>query len=149
MALLDRPGAYRALNRFAAGLAAAVGAAHILLSFTPLSGLYFQHISALPPALAEMARLAFIVALPLGPLAVYQNWFQGTILYDKHTRGVPESVAVFFAVILTVLGGGLALGSVTGLFVNIAGFTLANAAQAAWLGFRARPVHNRLQESAQ
>jgi hypothetical protein len=148
VALLDQPGAWRALSRFAAGMAAAVFAAHFLLAFTPLSGLYFQRVSALPPALAEMARLAFAIALPLGPLTVYQNWFQGTILYGKRTRGIPESVVIFFVVILVVLAAGLAVGNITGLFVSITGFTLANAAQAVWLGLRARPILKQLREAA-
>ncbi len=146
VALLDQPGSSASLRRFAIRMASLVTVIHLLLVATPLSSFYFLNISALPPHLAELARSAFWTALPLGGLAVLQSWFQGTILYGKHTRGIPKSVVIFFITILFVLGAGVAWGALTGLYVSMAAFILANFAQAAWLWLRCRPVMRRVTE---
>ena len=138
VAMLGMPGYARLLSRFAARMAMIVSAAHLLLAATPLAGLYFLRVSGLSPELTELARLAFWIALPMGASSVYQSWYQGAILFSRRTRGVPESVVVFFVVIMIVLGIGLLLGNVTGLYVSITALALANIVQAGWLAFRAR-----------
>jgi hypothetical protein len=140
VASLDRPGSSHALYRFAKRLAWGTSLLHLLLAATPLAWLYFTRVSALPPNLAQIASYGFWLALPLPALSVFQSWFQGKILFGKQTRGVPESVAVFLLTVLIVLGSGVIWGKITGLYVSMAGFALANVAQMGWLWYRSRPI---------
>ena len=138
--MIDRQGFSRSLRKFAGIIIAAATALHLLLAVTPLSVLYFERIAALPPHLLEMARIGFLLGLPLPAVSVLQSWYQGAIVYSKRTRGIPESVVVFFVTVLTVLGIGVIWNSLTGLYIGLVGFVLANAAQAVWLFVRSRPV---------
>ena len=140
VALLSREGAYKQLKSFSRWLAFSTTTLHLLIVATPLAGLYFSRVSALPPDLAELARIGFWLALPMPALSVYQNWFQGTILFGRLTRSIPEAVAVFFVTVLIVLGIGVALGRFTGLYVAMTGFVLANFTQMVWLWYRSREV---------
>lgn len=146
VALLDREGSSRKLRRFALGLAASVVMLHLLLAVTPLAYFYFSKITALPPRLAEMARVGFWISIAIPPLAVFQSWFQGVILYGKRTRGIPESVVVFFVTVLMVLGFGVAWGSYPGLYIGMVGFVMANLTQMLWLWMRSRPMVRQVYE---
>lgn len=146
VALLDRSGASIRLRQFSIRLALAITALQLGLAVTPLAGLYFHKVSGLPDELAELARLGFWIALPLAAATVFQSWFQGALLHSKRTRAVPESVVVFLLTVLVVLGAGVAWGQVTGLYVLLTGFVLANLAQLGWLWFRSLTVLARLRE---
>lgn len=140
VALLEVPGSSVVLRRFTWGLNTVLVTAHLLVAATPLAALWFGSVMALTPALAEMARLAFWIALPMPALNVLQSWYQGALLFGRKTRGIPESVAAFLIVIMTILGAGILWGQGTGLYVGMAGFVIANAAQSGWLWWRARPI---------
>jgi hypothetical protein len=144
VALLDKENAWRSLRRFTAWMAAVTTALHLLLAATPLAEIYFAWFSALPGDLVGLAKNGFWLALPMPALAVLQSWFQGAILVGRRTRGVPESVGVFFAAALLALGAGVTAGQWTGLYVGIVGFVLASLAQMAWLWLRSRLVMERL-----
>ena len=144
VALLDRPGFGPSLRNFAWKMVAVVIVLHLLLALTPLSALYFAKIAALPPQLAELARVGFLIALPMPALSVLQSWYQGAILNSRRTRAIPESVAVFFVTVLVVLGIGVTWNGVTGLYIGMFGFVLANAAQAGWLWWRSRPILSKI-----
>jgi hypothetical protein len=146
VALLDRPRSWYRLKRFTTIMAVLTVSFHFLIAATPLARFYFSRLSALPPNLVVLALLAFWIALPMPGLAVLQNWFQGSLLYGKRTRGVPESVAIFFVTVLIVLGAGVLQNRWIGLYVAMAGFVLANFTQMAWLWFRSRPVMTMLAE---
>jgi hypothetical protein len=145
VALLDKENAWHSLRRFTAWMALATTALQLLVVATPLAEFYFARFSALPANLVVLAKAAIWLALPMPALAVLQSWFQGAILVGRRTRGVPESVMVFFGTALVVLGIGVAAGRWTGLFVSIIGFMLASFTQMAWLWFRSRPVLERLR----
>lgn len=145
VALIDRQGFSRSLRRFAAMIIVFATALHLLLGFSPLAGLYFERIAALPDHLLALARTGFIIGLPLPALSVLQSWYQGVIVYSKRTRGIPESVVVFFVTVLSVLGIGVIWNGITGLYIGLAGFVVANAAQAAWLWVRSRPVMQQVR----
>lgn len=146
VALLTRPGSSRPLSRFAAWLSLIITAAHLLLAATPLASLYFEHLSGLSPELAALTRTGFWIALPMGALSAYLSWYQGAILFSGKTRAIPESVVIFFIVVLAGLGVGLVLNTLPGLFVAMAALTFANAAQTAWLGFRSRTVRRQVAQ---
>jgi hypothetical protein len=140
VALMDEERSYPALRRFAISLTTAVTLLHAVLALTPLSMIWFAQISALRLELAEMARFAFLLALPLPALQVLQSWFQGAIMHGRQTRGIPESVVVFLVAVGVIFGIGIWLGTITGLYVGIVGFVLATLAQDLWLWLRSLPV---------
>jgi hypothetical protein len=145
VALLDRTGSVASLRRFAGLLAGLTTALLVLLAATPLSRLWFEGFSALPPPLAGLARTGLWLALPLPLLSVLQSWFQGTILYGGRTRGITEAVAIYLATSAVVLTTGVLWGGVTGLFVAMVALVLSFATQDAWLWWRSRPTFAALK----
>ncbi|PKO12992.1 MAG: hypothetical protein CVU39_21370 [Chloroflexi bacterium HGW-Chloroflexi-10] len=140
VAMMDEKGSSPHLRRFAGGLFTVTTLAHFLVAVTPLSFIWFTQVSGLPPQLVEMARIGFWLALPMPGLSVLQSWFQGSVLYGRLTRGIPESMAIFLVTVLVFLGGGVWLGSFTGLYVGLVGFSMANFTQTLWLWVRSRKV---------
>jgi hypothetical protein len=138
VALLDRPGANAALRRFALMLGATTSLLLLLIAATPLAGLYFGRISALPAPLAELGRRGILIILLMPAQAVLQSWFQGQILHSRKTRGITEAVGVYLAVNTVVLLAGIHYGGVTGIYVALAGLVAGAVAQVAWLAFRSR-----------
>jgi hypothetical protein len=140
VAILDERYSYPSLRRFTVGLVLFTSLLHLVIAVTPLSLWWFGQVSALRSELASIAQFAFLLAIPMPALNVLQSWFQGAILHGRQTRGIPESVVVFLITILAIFGIGIALGTLTGLYVGIAGFVLATGIQTLWLWFRSRDV---------
>lgn len=138
VALLGRPGARAALRRFAFLLGIGTSAALLVIAATPLAALYFTRLSALSPPLADLARTAVWLVLPLPALSVLQSWYQGNILHGGRTRSITEAVVVFLIVNALVLIAGILHGAVTGLYVALAANALGALAQIVWLRHRCR-----------
>lgn len=145
VARLDEPASSAVLRRFTLLLAASATLLHLLIAATPLAGLWFQRISALPPALASLAHTSFWIALPLPALSVLQSWYQGAILHGRRTAGIPESVAIFLFTLVVVLAVGVSAGRFTGVYVSMVGYVLANVTQTFWLWIRSRAVMRSVQ----
>ncbi len=144
VALLDQPGAVRALRRFTALLVTATTSLLLILAATPLSGLWFGRVAALSPALAGLARGALWLALPAPALIAMQSWFQGMLLYTRRTRGITEAVAIAGVVTLIVLASGVAMARFVGLYVGIAGLSAGFTAQTLWLWWRSRSAQRAI-----
>jgi len=140
VALMDEPGSYPNLRRFTFGLAGAIASLHFIMAVTPLAGLWFTGVSALPPDLADLARTGLWLALPLTALSTFQSFFQGALMAGRATRAITESMVLFMTVVVLVLGLGIANQQVTGLYVGILAFDLATLAQVIWLYIRSKPV---------
>jgi hypothetical protein len=144
VALLDQKGSSYSLRRFAWLIGSVNMVIQLLFTATPLAYFWFGTLSGLRPDLAQMAQMAFWLGLPLPIFSILQSWFQGAILFGKHTGGIPESVTVFLVTILIVLFVGINQQWV-GLYVAMAAFTLANGTQAGWLWLRSRRVIGRIR----
>jgi hypothetical protein len=140
VALLGEQGSSHNLRRFTTILSAGTTGLHLLIAATPLAMLWFSGVMALDQPLAEIAYVAFWLALPMPLLSTFQSWYQGAILYSRRTRAIPESVLVFLGTVFVVLAVGVWLGRITGLYVAMVGFVVATLAQTVWLGYRSRPV---------
>lgn len=138
VALLEEPKAKPILKNFARNIS--IGATGVILIFvlTPLSRLWLQYIAAMPADLIIAGRTALGVAIPLGVLSVYISYFQGFLVHRSTTRGVAEAVVAFLSAMLVVLGVGVVLNILLGIYVATAAFTLAHLIQALWLGIRSR-----------
>lgn len=148
VAMLDDPAAVRSLRRFATGLA--LGTTGLLLAVvaSPLGDLWLSEVASLNPALAELARPAMWLLLPLPGLIAIQNWYQGIIVNNGHTRGITEAIVLFLVTSGAVLGAGVVLGRLEGLYVALLAFALATAVQTAWLWVRSRrPLRERNEQA--
>lgn len=148
VALLERPGAFFRLVRFATILSVAVTVVTALLAFTPLSRLWFGVVSGLEPELMRLATVGFAFALLWPALDVLRNLFQGIIVHGRRTRSITESMVVFLAVSGVLLVIGTAAQSYPALPYAMASFVLGTAAQVAWLGWRSRPQLAELRAAA-
>jgi len=146
VALLDEPGAVASLRRFAILLAGASTTLLILLAATPLSSWWFETVSGLPKHLAELARNSVWFAILLPAFNVYQSWFQGVLLHMRRTRGITEAIAISLIVSLIVLILGVRQGTMVGLNVGWAAFSLGGLAQMFWLRRRSRPALEALHQ---
>ena len=148
VALLERPGAFPQLVRFAALLATAVTVATALLAFTPLSRLWFGVVSGLEPELMRLATVGFAFALAWPALDVLRNLFQGIIVHGRRTRSITESMVVFLVVSGALLVLGTGLQSYPALPYAMVSFVVGTAAQVAWLWWRSRPQLALLRNSS-
>ncbi len=140
VALLDEPDMLPSLRRFTGILAAITTAVVLLLAVTPLSGLWFGRISALPPHLTELARLGLLLALPIPALTALQSWCQGSIVHSRRTRGITEAVVIYLVVNVVLLWAGVMWGRTIGLYIGLAAFTISTIVQTGWLWWRSRPA---------
>ncbi len=146
VALLDIPRSSKNLFRFALFLSAGTTAALLLITATPLSGIWFRYVSALDLPLAQLAQKGIWIALPLPALSVMQSWYQGAILYGRKTQGITESVVIYLLTSAITLGIGVWLASIAGLYIGLISLTLSVAMQTIWLWIRSRPVLAQLKE---
>jgi hypothetical protein len=77
---------------------------------------------------------------------VLQSWFQGSILHNRRTRGIPEAVVIFMVTISLILWAGVVWGQITGLYVGLGAFSVGAIAQSLWLWFRSRPAMKVLND---
>ena len=140
VAQIDQPGSSQELRKFTRVLSISILTLHFFVAVTPLAFLWFTYVSGLPPDLVELARIGFWFGLPMGALSVLQSWYQGTILYSRNTKGIPESMTIFLVTVLVILGAGVAMQKFTGLYIGLVGFSAANLTQTIWLWIRSRKI---------
>jgi hypothetical protein len=114
------------------------------MTATPLSTLWFESVSALPPALTGLARQTLWLGLLLPGLRVLQSWYQGALTYVRRTRSITESMLVLLLTAGTILGVGVTWGGFTGVYVGQIAFTTGMAMQVIWLQWRSRTVMEML-----
>jgi hypothetical protein len=146
VALLDEPRAIISLRSYAKYILGGTTALLVLVAGSPLSRVWFERVSALGPQLAEMARLALWLALPLPGLSVLQSWFQGVVLHSRRTRGITEAVGISLLTSTIIMVIGVAWGRVTGLYVGWFAFSMGAVAQTIWLWMRSRPAMMVLED---
>jgi len=144
IALLDKPGATRALRRFAAGLMIATSGGLFLIAATPLAGFWFGTITGLSPRLVELARNGLFFAILLPTLAVAQSWNQGVILQSKKTRSITEAVLIYLIVSIPILWTGMRIGRFSGIYVGLLSMAVGEGFRTLWLWLRSRSARHAL-----
>ena len=146
VALLDEQRSAAKLWHFASIIIFITSVIGLVITATPLSGFWFQTVSALPIELAQLAQLGIWITLPMPALAVLQSWYQGAILHSHNTRGITEAVLIYLLVNICTLLLGVKLGNITGLYVGLTSFVLSTVAQTAWLWYRSRGMIQAVHE---
>lgn len=136
--LIDKPNSYSSLRKYALILVSLTTGLLFLITATPLSTIWFKHITALPSSLIPLANTALWFSLLIPGANAFQSWYQGIILHSGKTRGIPEAVALFLAVTIITYIFGIYLINIPGLYIGALGFSLGMVSQAAWLKFRSR-----------
>jgi len=137
---LDDPECRSSLRRFALLLGGAVTFGLLLVTVTPLSGVWFARVSALAPELSRLAGRGLWIALLMPAFSVVQSYFQGHLVHVHRTREVTEAVVLYLGLTALILAVGVGYGKATGLFFGLAAILAGNGAQAAWLWYRSRSV---------
>lgn len=144
VALLDRPGAYRALRRFSLYLAGALLTATALVAFSPLAGVWFAGVSGLTPQLSALAALGVAWALFWPALDVQRNLLQGVAVHAYRTAAISWSMGVFLLATIVVLLVGVVTQRFPALPVAVAAFVIGTGAQVGWLWHAVRGELRRL-----
>jgi hypothetical protein len=140
VAFMEKPGAYRALKKFAIYLIILSTAVYFIMAATPLATLWFEKLFELRPVLLELALIAFWIGIPLPLLTVLQSWFQGAIVFSKKTRSITESVTIFLVVIILVLMAGIFRSKTAGVYFGISALVAGTSAQVLWMYIRSRKI---------
>jgi len=146
VAILDEPFSATSLHRFTRILAISTSGLLLIIAATPLATFWFTKVSALSPALTELARNGLWIAILLPGLNAIQSWYQGSILVSKRTRGIPEAVVIFLVTTSTILLAGVLWGKITGLYIGLAGFLGGMLTQTFWLWRRSRAAIRSTRE---
>jgi hypothetical protein len=146
VALLDEQNSSPNLRRFTGYLVAGTTTAFILVTITPFSIFWLGKVSALPTDLSALARSGLWIALPLPALTVLQSWYQGVIMYGRHTRGITEAVVIYLVINGLLLSVGVISGQFIGLYVGLAAMTISFLVQTAWLWYRSKPIRHEVCE---
>ncbi|MGD2158089.1 MAG: hypothetical protein PVG14_09835 [Anaerolineales bacterium] len=146
VATLDEPGSAAQLRRFTTLLSGTTTIMLLVFTATPLADVWFESFSGLSPKLASLARSSLWLALPMPAANVLQSWYQGVILHNRRTRGIPEAVVIFMVTISIILWAGVVWGKIAGLYIGLGAFSTGVFAQNIWLWFRSRPAMEVLNE---
>ena len=140
ISLIRRPRAAALLRRITFISAGGLTVGVLVVAATPLAGLWFSAVTGLQPELADLATKTLMLGALLPAVRILLSWYQGVIMYSERTRSIMESVLVFLTVGVSGLYFGGVLTDVPGIYVGMLAFTLAFAAQTAWLAFRSAAV---------
>lgn len=145
VAMLDQKGAWQSLQRFSHLLSLGITGVLLITAFTPLSRFYFGTLMGLEPELVTLATSGLLFTLVWPALTVYQNYYQGLIVYGGQTRHISQSVIISLSVTALLLFAGTLLGTLPGLHVGAVAFVAGTAVQVMWLAWCSRPVAQQLQ----
>jgi hypothetical protein len=131
---------YKILKRFTTWLTLFVFGLTVLIWLTPLAGIWFNDISAIPGQLARAAESGLWLLLPVPAMNVLQSWYQGMILFGKKPRGVTESIIVYLAVGSLILIAGIVWKRYEGVLIGAMAASIAYFIQIIWLWVRSRAI---------
>jgi len=143
--LLDEPRALANLRRFTAWVSIVTTNLLLIMTATPLAGLWFTYVAALPVNLIPLAGLGLWLNLPMPGFTVLQSWYQGILMHGRRTGGITESVVVFLISNSLILGLGVIWGQAAGLYIGLTALVVGNLIRTLWLWYRARPLMKAVQ----
>ncbi len=137
IALSQRPGSAAALRRFSLSLAAASGLVMAVFALSPLADLYLTRIQSALPEVASIARLGFLLFIPLPSFATLVSYLRGVLIHRHRTPAVNQAMLIRLATTAALLAAGLAfdwpgIGAAAGALVT------SLVAESVWLAARCR-----------
>jgi hypothetical protein len=131
--LLDEPRSYASLFRFAINLTVIMAVVMLVFVATPLATMWFEIFYGLAPELASMAAIGAAITFLTPAFIVMQNLFQAVLVNSLRTRTITEAVFARCGAMVAVMGIGLALNRVLGIYVIAAATSVGFVVQLVWL----------------
>jgi hypothetical protein len=131
---------YRRLRRFMVASAAALGAVHVVIAVTPLYDLVVGDLIGAPEEIRGPGRIGMILMTPWTPAIAYRRFQQGVLIRFGRSRVVGVGTMVRLGTNALVLAIGYAIGSMPGIVVGTAAVSAGVMAEAAFVGWRVRPI---------
>lgn len=135
--------AYEKMRRFMHVTSACLTAIHALVAFTPLYGLVVSGLLGAPEEIVEPGRIGLMLALPWTWAIAYRRFNQGVLIRFGHSIAVGIGTGIRLLADVTVLVVGFFLGTLPGTTVATCALIAGVLAEAAYTGFRVRPVLRR------
>ena len=138
VSLMDKPGAFIPLRKFAIMLSGIVTLLLLSVVATPASRIWLIGITSLPASLYPLARNALWLSLLVPGANTLQSWFQGILLHTGNTRGIPQAVVVFLGSTILLYLFGILTAEVPGIYIGTLGFSIGMLLQTVWLKQKSR-----------
>ena len=148
LALLSVEGMRSHLKRFTFYVSVFCFGLFLIFALPPVNEWWYASVSSLAPELVAISKKAFPLAALLPLMTSAQNYYQAELVFGKWTRPVFESLLVFLAAMLAVLGIGIAAARWMGVYVIMVGMGIATAGQTVWLYIRAKQLEKRQDAAA-
>jgi len=132
--------AYRKIRRFMHITSASLTALHLLVALTPLYGLIVRGVLGAPEEIIGPGRIGFLVMLPWTWSIAYRRFNQGVLIRFGHSLTVGIGTGIRLAFDVGVLVIGYVIGSIPGTTIAAAAIAAGVVAEAAYAGWRVRPV---------
>jgi hypothetical protein len=130
----------RFLNRVMLALGGGFTALHVLVAFTPLYDLVAGGLLGLPPEVREPGRLGMQVMTPWTMAIAFRRTQQGVLIRHGRSRAVGLGTVARLVGLVTVLGAGLAIGTVRGSIIGPLALATSVVAEGVFAGLLVRPV---------
>jgi hypothetical protein len=132
--------AYGVIRRFMFVTAGLLTLLHAVLAFTPLFDWVAGTLIGVPEPVREPARAGLRIMLPWTLSIAYRRTQQGVLIRFGRARAVTWGTVVRLTTLVSLLGAGMALGTVPAIVVGTVGVIGAVVAEAVFAGFAVRPV---------
>ncbi len=146
-ALKGKTASFNDLTRFAILLGSLLTVFMAAIALTPLSQFYFQVLAGLNNSLAALAIPALVLCIFWPVLAIFQNLYQGVIVFSGQTRFVTEAVVLSLVITAVLLVLGVRSSLFPGLIMGVIAFLIGNIAQVLWLFWRSHSIRMRLSQA--
>ena len=131
-------GDYRQLLAFMTWMSLILTAIHVLVAITPLYGFILETLLAVPPEIAELSRVPFVIMAPFAAAVGYRRLWQGVLIRYGRTVAVPITMISRLVIAGVVLAVGYSTEWLSGAALAAVALSLGVvfAAVAAWILFR-------------
>ncbi|MCL4507196.1 MAG: hypothetical protein M1434_14950 [Chloroflexi bacterium] len=137
---------YQKIRRYMMSAGLALTLLHILIAFTPLYYVVVRGMLGAPPEIVEPGRLGLMLMLPWSWSIAYRRFHQGVLIRFGHSRDVGIGTVVRLSAEVIVLTVGTLIGTLPGIAVGAAAVASGVFCEAAFIGWRVRPVlHHELE----
>jgi progressive ankylosis protein len=140
----EKPGGKEALGRFALRLGIVLFILFQAVVWTPVSALWFLHISGLEPELLKLLPGALLMLAFTSPMLTFISLERGRLISNKRTGAVSRGVIVNLFFMVTLMFALLLVPGITGVLLAAASFLGSMSAEALYLAVTGRSS-SRLQ----
>lgn len=138
---------YTVLRRFMLLLASSLTGLHVVVAWTPLFDVVASGLLGVPEKILEPARTGLMLMTPWTAAIAIRRFQQGLLIRTGHTRVVGSGTALRLLTNLTVLGLGLALGTIPGIVVGTSAVALGVTVEAIFIHWRVQPLLAAMRKS--